>query len=74
MSCQELFMGITFFQQWEDFCCKMSQSSYKHALAVPPSSLLFLSPPQSPSGPTFTTQTNPTGGEAMLSAHAVRPP
>lgn len=38
MSCQKLFIGITFFQQWEDFCCKMSQSLYKCDLPAPPSS------------------------------------
>jgi len=67
-------MGFTCFQQREDFCCKMSQSLYKCALAAPPFSLLFLSLPQSPSAPTFTTQTNPSGGEATLSAHSVHPP
>lgn len=39
MSCQKLFMGITFFQQWEDFCCKMSQSLFKCDFPATPSSL-----------------------------------
>lgn len=43
MSCQMLFMGITFFQQWEDFCCKMSQSLHKCDLPAPPPSFPFLS-------------------------------
>lgn len=43
MSCQELFIGTTFFQQWEDFCCKMYQSLYKCDLPAPPFSLSFLS-------------------------------
>lgn len=42
-SCQKLFIGIMFFQRWEDLCCKMSPSLCKLHLSAPPSSLSFLS-------------------------------
>lgn len=44
MSCHKLFISIKFFKQWEDFCCKMSQSLYKCNLPAPPPPFLSLGP------------------------------
>lgn len=60
MSCLELFMGITFFQQWEAFCCKKSQSLYKIILPSLPLAHFL-------AGPAFTT--HPTALMEKLSAH-----